>query len=565
MYSKAQPVIRVTPMVERMMIKIKRVYHIISIYGKTLLPFVLLISLKVNAQNVSSIEVRVIQLAADQIYLQDSDIEQVSNLPSPSDTLFVYRESDFIGILNVDAVNSSRIVSSFFDNTFPVTRGEMLIVHWTSSNTELPEASDNGSDSVLITRAGQSILKRTSTQTSQSKAKVPDKITVSGRIMAMANITQSRTFWSRVLSKHDDRWSSMPSTNLSLNMQNIPGGWDVQLRSRFSYRFQTDSRINNTNQFNVYRINARKKFENAPVEVQLGRFYNTHEIRGSYWDGAMLTYAKRNWNAGIISGFEPALSNESFNADFPKLGSFFSYQIRKTNFRNDGNVSFSSVFPASTSLGNQYNVGIEQRLEYKQFRIRGELQSDRDPVNATWKITRLRIQTNLEITHWFSLRTSYQQRKPYFYQSGAPIFFDRREKYGITSTMKFGNWMVSNGIAINQRTDRNSFSINSRLQWFRSPVWDLNWSVYGTYWDSESGYSVNSGISASKNFKSFRASSGLSVYKVNVFDTDQLTGSTFLTMSKAISSSLSFSGRFQSSVGQLVRRNSLSLSLWKSF
>jgi len=514
----------------------------------------------VQGQTINSYDFQVVQLAADQIYLQTNSQMDESEFPLTLDTLYVFNESTYLGVLQVTAVNAPRIVASFFDETFALTRGQRVSIRWKDVNRieENEEVVSSIFEEPL--NPNPSILNKTTTRT---RIIEEEKISVSGRIMSTVNVTQSRTYWSRVLSKSNERWSSVPSTNLNVNIQNFPNSWDIHVQGRYSYRLQTQSRINNTSVVNLYNMYATKDFKSTPLKFQIGRFNNRYETNFAYWDGALLHYNGNDWAAGIVAGWEPARSNEELQFDLPKIGTYINYRTKRADFRNDGTFSFTTIIP--TNYSTQYNAGFEQRIEYKWATFFGEVQADRDPSNAEWKLTRFRVRANFTLTKWLEIRTNYQKRRPYLYQTGNGTYLDTRERYGANTAIKFGKWWFNNGFTINDRVNRRAVSYNTRIQWFRSPVWDLNWSAYGSYWISVSNSSWNSGLSISKNFTGLRASSGFSLYETKLLDSDQFSGSFFLNGTKTINSSLAISARIQSSVSQLLSRNSISISLWKSF
>jgi len=104
------------------------------------------------------------------------------------------------------------------------------------------------------------------------------------------------------------------------------------------------------------------------------------------------------------------------------------------------------------------------------------------------------------------------------------------------------------------------------VQWNRSPLWDISWSVYGYYWNGqERGSSLNSGVTASKSLEKWRLQSGLSAYRSNFVNNRYTQGSLFLNADYRLTRDLSVQARYQGVLGEFTSQNALSLSLWKSF
>jgi len=512
------------------------------------------------AQNSNSVDFRVIQLAAQQVYFEAGGTINESELPAVGDTLYIFRESLYLGAMTSLAVSPPRVAATFQDDLFLVTRGEYLTIKWNIKQLAVEVDNQQDEDEQEDTSTA-SILNR---PTSSVRSGTPKKKTeISGRLMTITNLTESSTRWSRVLDKSDIRWSSVPSANITLRVQQLPGDWDLNLNGRYSYRMQTDSRINNTSIMNIYNLNAVKSWEKIPLKVQLGRFYNRYDTNYSFWDGALIHLNTADLGGGISAGWEPKRSNEGIQTDFPKLGGFFNYQIRNEELRYRGNMSLTSVFPSGYST--QFNAGLEQRFDYKWFSLDGIFSVDRAPYSGTFKLTRLRIRTGVEITRWLSIRTHFRRRRPYSYQFGDGTFFSSREQLGVNTTLKFGNWWVNSGVSINSQVNRNSTSYDTRIQWYRSPIWALSWTVHGSYWNSDRGSSWSGGLSAAKSMKSVRASAGATLYNVSLLGSNQLTVGFFFNGTKTINRRLSVSLRLQNSISELMHRNSLSLSLWKTF
>ena len=108
-------------------------------YSLIIFPFLLLLlcTNMVFAQRSQSGEFQVIQLASDQVFLQASSTIAEDIQPIKGDTLYLYRQDDFIGILKVDGVNFPRILTRFLTEPFAITRGEIFLIKWSlHTNTD---------------------------------------------------------------------------------------------------------------------------------------------------------------------------------------------------------------------------------------------------------------------------------------------------------------------------------------------------------------------------------------------------------------------------------------------
>ncbi len=532
-------------------------------YSLIIFPFLLLLlcTNMVFAQRSQSGEFQVIQLASDQVFLQASSTIAEDIQPIKGDTLYLYRQDDFIGILKVDGVNFPRILTRFLTEPFAITRGEIFLIKWslhtnTDGQIESNETSIPDEDPAI-----RSILSKRKTPTPSTIKK--EQMMVSGRVYSGVNLTRSSTYWSRVQNYHDVRWSSVPYSSLTLSAAHLPGNWNVNIQGRYSYRFQTNSSINHPSMFSIYNLNAEKTFDKMPLTLQIGRFYNRYESTYSYWDGLMLHLNKRNWGAGISTGLEPSRSNEGIQTDVPKTGAFIHYRLRSKNFRWYVKANAATVYPTSGN-GWMY-AGLDQRLDFGRISMSSDIRTDLDQPTATMKLSRVRLRVNYDVTDWLELNGSYYKRSPYLFYPEGSWFLDTRYRYSGGFGLRFGNWGVSNSIRINDRDASSSYSFNSRVNWFNSPVWELDWSAYGTYWSSDIGRNWNVGVYASRSLQGVNLSAGLGVYRTQLLDSDQYSGNLSLNASKRFSQSFNANVRLQTSYGELMNRNSISISLWKSF
>lgn len=510
------------------------------------------------AQEAISADFQIIQLAGNQIYLDWQEELDVQIEPLTGDTLYIFQDSEFTGALSVIAVNAPTVVATFLDTPFSLTRGEVVTGKWTRYSVQSNLAEEEMAEREI---GQESIMDRQNQQREPQNTREP--IMVSGRIMTGANLTHSTTYWNSVGSESDTRWGSVPYTNLSLIVRNLPANLDVKIQGRYSYRLQTASRINQTGQLNMYNLHITKKIEKIPIEIQIGRFHNRYETNYSYWDGMMVHYKRRNWGTGISLGWEPDRSNEWVQTSLPKTSAFIHHQLRRDDFRWSGQLSASRIFP--TNFENHYYSGIEQRLDYKRFSLDGEIQVDQDIDSNSARLSRLQIRAEIELTDWLEIRSTFNERTPFILYSKAAFFLDSRSRYGVSTIIRKGKWWINNGITINERSSYNSTSYNSRVQWSQSPVWDISWSIYGSYWIADQGENWYGGLTASRSFKKVRISTGLSAYRSLLLSSENLSGSFYVDGNAQLSREFSLSIRLQSSIGELVNRNAISLSLWKTF
>lgn len=529
---------------------------------RSFVSFLLLVTLipvfskNVLAQEANTADFQVVQLAANQVYLEWQNEMDLRFQPQAGDTLYVFRDTEFAGTLSIVAVNAPMIVGTFLEAVFPMTRGEIVTGKWNTlgmgqESGEITEEQDEP----------ESLMDRTRPRLERDLQKEP--VIISGRIMTGGNLTQSTTHWNSYVNNADTRWSSIPYTNLSLFIRNLPANWNVKIQGRYSYRLQTDSRINQTGMLNMYNFHATKEMKNIPIEIQMGRFYNRYETSYSYWDGLMIHYKQDNWGTGASAGWEPESSNEGIQTAFPKVSGFVHHELRRDDLRWFGQISATNIFPADYE--NHYYAGIEQRFDYKALTLDGELRIDQDLASNSAQLTKLQLRADIEITQWLEIRAIYNERTPFLLYASSGLFLDSRSRYGISSTIRTGKWWFNNGVTVSEKKPSESITYNSRVQWSQSPVWQISWSIYGSYWSADDGQSWYGGLSASRSFNEFRLSTGASAYRSLLLRSDHLSGSLYVDANANLSGDFSLSARLQTTIGELMTRNSISLSLWKNF
>lgn len=539
-----------------------------------------------QAQERIRAEVQVIQIAADQIYLE-LDTEDLA-MPKEGAILLTYRDADYLGSLELMAAFPPRLLVRYAETVFPLTRGEIITLEW-GAGVELGgeivtgdeaggggvSGADPGADTDATAAEGdslgsdrRSILDRPVTRGSTTRfsrssrqRQIPQW---SGRVLLGTRASQSVTNWGGQTDESNTRYSSISYSNLSFRGRDLPGGWSVQAQGRLSYRVQTGSFRNDNYLMNIYNLKAAKVFDSIPLEVQIGRFYNRFEMMHSFWDGAMAHLQMGNWGGGLTGGFQPVRTTEGLSFSYPKAGGYLHYRLRTESVRWTIQANAAGVFPSNEAFRSY--AGIEQKFRYDGVGMDTEFQAHRHPDSAEWRWTRMRFRAFADLSEQLEVRASYQRRISYSPFRTFSEFSHTRNEYGLTATLSASNWRFIQGMRWNHQPEAKSTSYQSRVQWNRSPLWDISWSVYGYYWNGqERGSSLNSGVTASKSLEKWRLQSGLSAYRSNFVNNRYTQGSLFLNADYRLTRDLSVQARYQGVLGEFTSQNALSLSLWKSF
>lgn len=528
---------------------------------------VFLTSVTASAQEMMEASVQVVQIAGRQIYLELQDPLDTPDLLAADMVMQLYREGDMVGEVKIIAVTAPRVVASFIESSFALTRGEFLIGRWKSIGIPPPPADETDaqkgelSDSTIVESEPVSIFDVEPTRVRTARA--TDRFDVNGRVMFTSNVNNSITKWSRVLDNRDIRWSSLPSTSISFRVRDRESNWSAQVQARYSHRWQTDSRINNTGLLSLYNVYVSKGFDSLPLTVQFGRFYNRYQNESPYWDGVLVSYDQRPIRIGLLGGFNPSRSNEGVQFDYPKTGVFITHQTRGKTLRSYSQFNATAEFP--TQFSQRTVLTWEQRFDYTFLSVDGEYQIEKVEGLKEWQQSRLQLRADAEITPWLNIDVRYSSRSPLILRTSPAIFLDPRTRFGVDGTIKIQKIRFTTGFSTLNNDNRRSITYSSRVSYSDSPLWNLSWSAYGSYWDSEQGYSWNTGITSTKDFNTGLISVGLSGYQSRFLRTEQFTGSLYLNGSKSLKNGFTLSGRLNGSYGQLMIRNGLTFSVTKRF
>jgi hypothetical protein len=512
-----------------------------------------------SAQSSSSSDAVVTQIAGNQIYFEFTDHLTEKAAPSASDTIYVFRSSQFIGSLKVIGAFPPRMVTEFNDVIFSLTRGTSVTLKWNKAGIT-PEATDTDDTSISRPLTTPSIL---SQKTTRINSTIHDSPTFNGRIYSGFSVRHSVTYWSKVLSKNDQRLSSTPFVNASIRAQHLPGNWDAELQGRFSYYWQTNSTLRNTDRLYIYNFNARKKFTSTPLTLQLGRFYNRYDTDYSFWDGIRAEYNFKRWGGGVTAGFEPIRSSELLRTTVPKAGFYVYGEIEANDFEWFQQVSSSFLFPDSYS--NHWYIGTEQRIEYQRVQFDGEIQIENNADKNSRKVSRLQGRLSIDMLEWLSTDVHYNQRTSYLMYSDPSEFLPVRKRWGVRTSAFFNRWYVSAGTDVNSGLSYESVSYNSHVRWRNSPLWNISWGLFGSYWYMDDGHTLYGGLNAQKQLSKMNISTGLSLYQTKQFDSTTISGRFQFQLSYPFSKTAHLNMRLLSSAGDLLIQNSISVTLWKSF
>lgn len=501
----------------------------------------------------AEMETRVSHIAGTTIYL---DLGRDDGLAA-GDTLFIYRASQYQGLLIVENL-SSKILSARYgaENIFPLTRGEIVTVRFETPTEEqiIQAEEESNTDRTSILERGAHRIPTVAVQPN-----------ISGRVMAGTSILYSQTQWGRRIDRTTDRTFASPFTDLNLSAHNLPNGFSAEMALSYTYRYSSDTPISPSHAMRFYRLNIEKTFDSFPLTVSAGRFYNRYDLFSGFWDGVMLRLGDRDQGVGVTGGFEPIRGDEGFSSDLPKY-SFFAYKdITFSHIRSSTELSFNTVMP-SINLDNHLFAGLYQHFWIGRNRITVNLQADQNPVDNQWILSQTLVRGVLALTKQFELHAGFNRRLPYrMYLPGNPVGYERIQFTGGMG-YRLQSGYVGGDVSFNDseiEAPSHSISGYGRIQ--RTHFWNLGYSAAVHYWDDDAGHTLRIAPGIDRYFGDLYLRLGYQFYQSEFAITRNQTHGGELSLMAPFWSDWYLNAQARIDVGDLLLNNSLYLSIWRAF
>jgi hypothetical protein len=498
-----------------------------------------------SAQDIR-LEVMVDQIAGTSIYLRAGTADGIAQ----DDTLTVFNESgdQAVGALLVISATASRSVVSFLADPFPVTRGTLLRIRIGSSPSAAERAQEPGVDPVRTTESPPSAYPQ-----------------VRGRLSLQLNTLASTTSWSGNEDVSIDRRFTTPAIGLRFGVKDLPGGLELASNLRGTYRHSSNDLVQPAHSMRVYEASVRKSFERAPLQVQLGRFYNRYETYSGYWDGLLLRYGTRGLGAGVAVGYEPDRANEGVSTDLPKYTTFVDFNHVGDQVGYFTDISFHQQLPGN-DVATETFFGWSQQLTMGRTRLGTNLQVHRDPGGNSWSVTRLHTNGSVPLTSRVSLLGRYAFDRPEYRFRFTQLFSFERRQAGVG----FRYWGRGGNASLYVTTNRVnqgdlSYSVSSSFRVTRTQVLELGFHGAGTVWMLENTRVINLLAGIDRVFGRVQSRASYRLYRT--------VGANSTLLSHTVDAALVFpiGRRVFSTINARVQQgtnqtsNSLFVSLWTSF
>lgn len=452
----------------------------------SLILLVALVSFPTMAQEVTSIETVVTFIAGQTVYVSSG----TDNGLVARDTLEVHRVGVRLGDMVVVSATADRAVLGFSDAPFSVTIGDRLTLTMTVS-----EPDPVGLPPTPVDTNRPSILTQGEDATPGSSYSAPR---VSGRIQIGVNSLMSST--STGTGADINRTYATPFALLRTQIDNLPGGLSLNTRARAAYRYADPTPFSEEVDLRVYDLSLEKSFDEIPLEVTAGRFYNSYDRFSGYWDGLKLHVGGRERGIGVAAGFQPDRSNEAPTTDFAKYTVFGHAAFEREDLRFDGTILGGQIIPQSDNLQTRTFAGIEQRIFAGNFRASAEALADQDPETGDWLLSRLGGRVSVTASRGVRLRASAISRRPYLLYGDNQSLLSRSTRVGggVTVSLREGplpGVSVRADVANAMTEGRpNTLTVGGGISIPRIPSTGVGLSVNGTMWQNENLGETQRGI-----------------------------------------------------------------------
>lgn len=119
---------------------------------------------------------------------------------------------------------------------------------------------------------------------------------------------------------------SQPALDLKLDGRDLGGsgfGLTADVRTRRTYRQNSDGTSRNESRNRVYRMAALWGPEGSPLHVSFGRQYASSLANVSIFDGALARWDRERWSVGAFSGSQPDPEDFGYSRGITEHGAFY--------------------------------------------------------------------------------------------------------------------------------------------------------------------------------------------------------------------------------------------------
>lgn len=469
------------------------------------------------------------------------------------DTLYVYNQSDgtLLGTFRVLNTSQGRSVVTFAGRPFPITRGDALDISFVPAPL-----------SVEAQRAAAEA--RQAEERRRAAARAP--LQIDGRLSFSISALQSTTQGRVVGLEPIDRTFTTPTGRLRLTASHLPGDLTFQTNLKTTARYSSNDLIQPSEAFRVYQLHLEKSFQELPLFVRLGRFYNPFERYSGYWDGLLIRVgADEGLGVGIAAGFHPDRLNENFSSQMPKYTAFVNYKYRDRLFGYRADASVHHIRNRS-GVGENTYLGFSQRLRYGGWRVSQDLQVDRDLERGSWNITQLQVNTSVSVNRSVAVHGRYSLRQPSILSPLDSLLPLRRDQGGFGLTLRVLNGSVGGDVTGTRVEGREfGYTYSSFLNFPRTGLWALGFSASGSYWIQGTSTTLYLSGGVTREFGRTQTRAFFSRYA------SETEGTKLVTQGGELAVTLPLMGRVFSTLRAAVQRsknlssNSLDAQLWMSF
>lgn len=313
------------------------------------------------------------------------------------DTVQIFRDAtaqEPIGRMVFTSVTRRRSVAQVVEPSVRLERGAVVYIVLTPPTATAERADAPGSS------APGGVRSAAPTRPIESGPRV------SGRLSMDVHLRETRTSWTGDLAGETRRRFATPTTRLSLNVRDLPGGFSARMSLRASYRYDELPLGPPPMSMRAYELSATKTFQAIPLEITLGRFSDPYESYSAYWDGVLLRVGRRTGpGLGVVAGFEPSLYNEGVSTALPKITGFLDYSVRGRRWRYDTDASLHFIRPSAANRLSY--VGWSQRLSLGPMSFNQRLRVDGGLDGSSWSLGELRVRASLDLAAPLRVRGTY--------------------------------------------------------------------------------------------------------------------------------------------------------------
>lgn len=497
---------------------------------------------------------QVTQIAGATIYLSSGSDDSIVQ----GDTLYIYRDNAFQGALVVQGVASKSLSAEFANAPFALTRGQTVVIRFNKPSPQevarqQPEAA---------TPSRPSILGTAPSAPEQAPVRGPR---VSGHLSFSGYAMGSRTRWSDVQRISTNRWFATPSTNLSAQVTNLPGGLSLDANMAYSYRYAGTTAISPAGWPRFYRLNLEKSFQTLPVTVTAGRFYNRYEIFSGFWDGAMIRAGSRTNGVGAMAGYEPVRGDEGFRTDLPKYSAYTYQEFNLGTFRSSTELDVTMIRPR-INLNDHLYAGAYQQFLFNRHRLSFRLQADRNLQTGRWKLSQMMVRGMLAVSDFLELHGAYNRLQPYYLYALENPFGGMRTEVTGGAGFRFNGGSAGLDLTrLSSEYSPSATAVSAYAQAYRTPWWNLGFSINGQLWHTNNYNTVRLAPAVNRDFNNLNLGLGYEFYFTDFVTRRYITHTADLSAMLSLGTRWYLQADLRTGYGIQFINSSLQFSLWRSF